>query len=226
MNQIPTSTAEEVIPLKSESNITPSSLPAPQFKPIYVLIIVVFLILFGAGGLLLGKSLYAPKTPAVIPVPTQVPSLTPDETTNWKTYTNTKYGLTFRYPTSLTLTENATTGETKLIFQLKEEGINIIFSIVQMDIKPPYDWVIEHGPSGKLGISFPNVEDVKKSSRNDYATVEFIDYAPGWQPGDNTRYYYVAFNSGDLVYLFGLQPPATENGKKVFDQILSTFKFD
>jgi len=66
-------------------------------------------VLVGIIGFLLGKSFSQPKTSPppisqVSPSPTpENPTPTPDPTANWKTYTNEKYGYTFKYPSSFDL---------------------------------------------------------------------------------------------------------------------------
>lgn len=84
-------------------------LPPPQSrsflsKPLIILLIVfVLFAIFYAGmyfklNSMITNIITPPKlTPTSV---AQIPTPTPDPTTNWKTYTNTKYSLSFKYPST------------------------------------------------------------------------------------------------------------------------------
>ncbi len=76
------------------------------FAPILILIIIAVLI----GGYLIYQNSQNQSKTIPLPTPqlTSTPTATPEstnsaETTNWKTYTNTDYGFSFQYPSSLYL---------------------------------------------------------------------------------------------------------------------------
>ena len=79
----------------------------PEKKPltIAILLIVILLIVAGAvyAGMQLGKKQISQPTsiPTQVTQPTSIvvpPTNTPDETANWKTYRNEKYGFEIKYP--------------------------------------------------------------------------------------------------------------------------------
>lgn len=74
-----------------------------------------FVLIISTGAYFLGKNNQSTSTqqapssiianpPKIVPSPTS----TPDPTANWKTYSNTKYGYSLKYPTSVTLREDNT----------------------------------------------------------------------------------------------------------------------
>lgn len=71
-------------------------------KIIPIIIVIIILILVGAGSYILGTKNSQPATENIIqttPIPSPIP--TTDPTSNWKTYTNTKYGYSIKYPSDL-----------------------------------------------------------------------------------------------------------------------------
>ncbi|MFA6076899.1 MAG: hypothetical protein WC735_02380 [Candidatus Paceibacterota bacterium] len=65
-----------------------------------LLISIIALLVIGGGGYLIYKSKKA-EAPAVVDIGTQQTN-----TSNWKTYTNVKYGFEFKYPVSLEIENN------------------------------------------------------------------------------------------------------------------------
>lgn len=127
----------------------PIATPQPQTKP-QVLKYVLFAIL---GLLLLGGSTYTgywygikneklkmkdekplvspaggqPKTENLTPteIPTVILTPTPDPTTNWKTYTNSKYRFSFKYPSTWTTPENEPGDPNTITSKGAEGSVNI-----------------------------------------------------------------------------------------------------
>ena len=110
-------------------NIPPQSQqpepPTPQINSSFFLplIIIGLIILYVGimGGLYLAKrqtasQLVTNPNPTVFSslTPTFVPTVAPDETANWKTYTNNELGISFKYPKSF--------GEFELSFANGETG--------------------------------------------------------------------------------------------------------
>ncbi len=90
--------------------ITPPTEPITPSIPVQSknnwLILVIFLvvgILVGIGGLLVYQKYFAVK-PIAVASPT--PVVTADPTADWKTYTNTKYNYSFKYPENYSVGQN------------------------------------------------------------------------------------------------------------------------
>lgn len=83
------------------------------------LVLLVVLIITAIGGIVyLNKSPQKP-TPSSPVDTSQSPQPTPDETANWKTYTNKKYGFSIKYPPSLMFISN---GDFNVDFYDKNSG--------------------------------------------------------------------------------------------------------
>ena len=88
----------------AEPTLPPPILPAPT-PPTppksYTGIIIAFLVLviLALSGFIAYTNFFAPKpTPPPSPTPITTPTSTPDPTANWKTYINTQYSFSFKYP--------------------------------------------------------------------------------------------------------------------------------
>ncbi len=86
-------TKTEDIPVP-EPVAPPISLSKPPSKLPLILIVSVLLLTFGAGGVFLGKKLSRPSPSSILPTST----LASDQSLNWKSYTSTRHGYSFKYP--------------------------------------------------------------------------------------------------------------------------------
>lgn len=223
----------EQVPEIQEKPIQPEMVfEIPQNKNFFKIVLLVVLgliVVAGAvyAGIQIGKKqvaggLSTKATPTPIPQPTSIPTLipTPDETANWKTYENSDLSFQLKYPADLVLKEKKVLDPVKLNFSIENDSLLINSSVYQMDILQLKDWVVEHGPNGKSGINyFPSAEKITSSTRGNYSTVEFDDYIPG----QSTLIHSIAFSLNRKAYVFTLVKSADSG--KLFDQILSTFKF-
>lgn len=69
-----------------------------------LLLIAILILILAGGGTYLALALKSKPQPAPIVskiTPTSTPTPTPDPTASWKTYTNTKYGYSLKYPPSI-----------------------------------------------------------------------------------------------------------------------------
>lgn len=112
-----TNVATEPLPTPTSFQSSPES---PKQNYLKLLVIVLVLALLGMGGLVV----YLLRKASTSPVPVQYtqvlqpsPTTVVDETTNWKTYTNSAVGYTIKYPSDWTVilktpsTENAAQGD-------------------------------------------------------------------------------------------------------------------
>lgn len=124
------------------------------------------------------------------------------ETANWKTYSNTKYGYSFKYPPDWIIEPDK---------QAPDEIINISKDLNSLSIyagsaftKAPEG----KAPSKRRGIKIAGIDAVGEYYDNLYELISFAEKR--------------AVNTIALRYAKGLY---SEDVKNFFDQILSTFKF-
>jgi hypothetical protein len=100
----------------------PNKTPNSSWKSKLLLICAGFLLLVlgGAGGFFLGKSLSQPKISPpsisqVSPTATLIPTAIPDPTADWKTYRNEKYKFSFKYPINWSIYDNTQKANSKTL---------------------------------------------------------------------------------------------------------------
>lgn len=74
------------------------------FAPILIILILAAVLL--SGYFIYQKQTKPISSPEPSPLSTEAPAKVEDPTANWETYTNTKYGYSFKYPTNLSIKEN------------------------------------------------------------------------------------------------------------------------
>ncbi len=134
------------------------------------------------------------------PQPTPTPSTTPDETANWKTYTNNKYSFSFKYPSSFSLTTRNTN---KLI-------------VILEDSKGEFD-LISEPYSDNFKNSHPNktvtINNIKWDVFSSAGSCDGLTACPQIIP-----YYRTIRNNLIYDFTFGLR-------EEDLTPILNTFKF-
>lgn len=225
---------EEKITLPEVSSTPEVSVQPPKKNNLPKVILSVILglvVVAGAvyAGVKIGKKQIQPNVvaeptivPTTIPQETEV-SPAPGETINWKTYRSEN--VTFKYP--LTWVEDA-----KLI---RGSGFSQVF----------------RGPEGKLFLTFSSNGNYNQLTGEPYATIDefvgmpyqvkpvIVDGQEGRQPlprAGSENINRVVFFSKDPKFIYELELQAGNTaldtseaevleGQKIFDQILSTFKF-
>ena len=170
-----------------EENIQPQNLTSEPEAPvgskksfkkwILIGIILILILSLSLGGyLLLNKMGIKPST-STVTLKTTNPTSTPDPTANWKTYTNTKYNYSFKYPGDWKL-DLQPYAETELIEHLdlnspltQVKGKSMIFNISFNVEKKPIAQ-----PTG--GYDF-NIDTVYNSNLNKNLFVVISGIAPG-----------------------------------------------
>jgi len=175
------------------------------------------------GGIFLGKQLYS--KPILQPTPS--PSVTSvqegDPTANWKTYQGTKWGFELKYPPTWGFKEPTSSDKFLYLFSNGRSdgpGPNPFIYITQT-IKPLDSSFAEFATQGSNEEIKKNFTYVK-TSINGYSAFK----TSGLPSGSGSLDYFLTPDGKSYVIL-GLSPyngPGTEI-EKVFDQILSTFKF-
>lgn len=195
-----------------------------------ILIIVVILAIF-VGGYYLGQQKIKP----VPSRPTVQPSPGPaDETTNWKTYTDTELGFTFKYPDTYFKFQ----GDSKLGFfvaTLAPEGGDSPKFLGIDDV-----WLSAGSLSGVNTASL----DQYLESTSDYASAQKIPITMGGINGYKVIYTFMVGPAEPLkpqytyeglvikdsklysVSMASWSKNTLDRNKNTFNQILSTFRFD
>jgi hypothetical protein len=226
--------------------VPPVELPKPEKNNLVVILLSVLLIiaLFINSYLFLRVQSLTKQLAQVqveiqaTPIPSPISTSTPDVTASWKTYTNTKYGYSIKYPTE---------GESGLTFFICEEGKEYNYRDYKIRYSQPFDLIalekegitVPCGPmdsyytievraqSGKpLGTneleSFESATSLKEQIAVDGINgikATFTKTRPAPVPDKwieilvfkNGRRYHLILS--DMTY------------EEIFDQILSTFKF-
>jgi len=146
-------------------------------------------------------------------------SVSPDETANWKTYTNTKYGYIIKYPASLNPLESQPDSTNLKVlsltyFSVTPEGPDVTNFLVRV-IKANLGEAVQTMKDEFQNSSFiyKLVKEEKISSLLGYSGYR-LEYTSA-QPGVNTLVFYT---KEPYSYVISAD-------KSKIDQILSTFKF-
>ena len=140
----------------------------------------------------------------------------PDNTANWKTYTNSSGGYKFSYPNNLDIEQ-------------KDEEV-----IVWQDKNRPTQPLIHLNPAIYFTVTSENITStIEDWSKNLTLPGTVKSMKIGNQPvyyfnGDGVgegTFNYVFVNDKTLVRVFTLESEKTFNNDPIFAQILSTFKF-
>ena len=224
------------------SSVQPSpqeSAPVPPNKSISKLlisIVAIIIIFVGVGGYFLAtnktKTQQAIITPT--PLPTEASAKAGDPTANWKTYTNSKYGFSFMYPSDKYLDD---WGEGRLDLRIdlnnkKEAGFpgELIFTIDVIPAKSNLQDYMEQYvlKDPQYDLNDPNRPklDVKNSNIGNLPAY-IVERKPIYE-APNINSYIAYFQKGKYLYEVGLYTgnvKELEDNKQVLDQILSTFRF-
>jgi len=177
---------------------------------INILVVIGIIILAGAAG-------YFALVKKQEPIPQQITA--EDETTNWKTYSNEKYGFKFKYPLDLIVFEdgpyNSQSGTQPNSLETVSVGQFVNIEIFNPGIvKNDYDW--PERPCGEWSFS-PDDKPLLSEPIifADYKTLHVVTRTSS----ETSDYYCVNYPQNPLVISFD---QTQENQVK---KILSTFKF-
>lgn len=181
------------------------------------LLVGIFVIAIAGGAYYLGR-LTTPKTLSV-PVPisqtsqsTPIPSSTStlvDETANWKTYTNSKYGFSFKYPDDLSFTPSNNTDKSSEVEIYAYNPHDYAEVALVVSHKSESTLIQEDGENlTKSIIDFNGISADKYSGNSGVAGTVYKEE--------------VFFTHNSLTFIFSV---GTYNRKNLLIQILSTFKF-
>lgn len=197
-------------------------------------ILIVLLIAVGIGGYLLyqkqPKQIFQPQNPAISQSsPTPSLSVTSvkkdDETANWKTYTNSNAGLSFKYPLDC---ESPRDGVSVISLRCyadknidRSAGTVITNNdlVVTINYEKNNDNESLEGYFNRMKKSYPKMVNVRDLIING-------EPAKAWvSEGQlvNNEFYHV-ISKGKSIDV--VKHPVSTSKQPIFDQILSTFRFD
>lgn len=198
--------------------------PAPALNSKLPLILtgLVLILVSGTGGFFLGKQFYS--KPALQPTPslTLKTTPTPDPTTNWEVYTDSKLGYSIKYPKN-TFTVKATPGTGIGINKGPLNGITIDFQILSRG--PEVD------PEVALKRETPTCGDAAKAlsptACNPITENFHVNNAVGIRVTSHSGldYYLTDLNKSVPVVRIIIGINKNDPDFEIFNLILSTFKF-
>jgi hypothetical protein len=190
-----------------------------------ILILVIVVVAIGAAyyfGTLKNKSGLVSVVPTPTPIvkATQTPSpaeaKAQEGTANWKTYTNTKYGFSFKYPDG---------------FQVKERASG--YFVITTTSENSFNGSLQEGISidARLLGSYANIDSARNTISNSLVVSENKKVS-NWEVtqgvGKDGMLKGVEFRQAIIPYKTGVIEVETITNAKylsIFDQILSTFQF-
>lgn len=217
---------------------TPPPVQKPNFKLLIVAVVVVILLIassVSAFYLLPKQAKVQPKSVEQI-VPTQSPSPTLNPTVNWKTYTNSQYGISFKYPNylreccAISISPNEGTSKNTIVkpITLGEVGENELGSgrrfnglVVGIDTNTSNESFLNYFNEQKQELK--NVTNQDSTESNVKVGILSGKMLQNYSPFGGTILY-ASFPNSKNVLVIG-KTEASEGSFKDFDQILSTFKF-
>lgn len=214
--------------IMSESLPAQNPVPPSRSKLPVILLVIILLFLFGSGGILLGKYLYAPQItaiPTLAPQPTVIPTRTPDVTGNWKTYTDTKHNFSLKYPEN----QFNLADPPKTVCPQPFNGGNVTqctFGVLKSCSNSECDNLI--GIQVYLSPNDPNYKSALTDFSGSLAYSTIVDSNVGGFPAKMRVYTNPARLYGQIFYVTSGRFSYIVYGRPddpIFDQILSTFKF-
>lgn len=202
----------------------------PWFKIILFsvlgIIVAVGLVFVGFVFAVLNKDIFKPREP--VPVITSTPTPAPDPTANWETYTDEKGKFSFKYPPYFTIknelndpnaSEYTKTFATFITLGQTEATGSSVLGSVRLSTresaskleKEDFDYM-----EGHIVFKIIGRQTIKLGSRD--ATQVLLRVG---ETESQSQYLYLNLDGGSL----GIQFPADQQRKPLFDLILSTFKF-
>ncbi|MDO8639116.1 MAG: hypothetical protein Q7R43_06075 [Candidatus Daviesbacteria bacterium] len=201
------------------------------FAPILILVGIVVVAL-AVGGYLLYQNQVKP-VPIVAPQPIAQTSTSPDETANWKTYTNTKYGYSIKYPNDWHIILPGKDGDKSINIQNYSESEITQQEQQSMSLNPD-KLSVTIGVYDEKAIHSISLDNWLKTNGHYVSTIygsptstEYIEVS-GLKIlkllYQNSLQFYILSNGKNVFYVY--YTPNNTSLINTFNQILSTFRFD
>ena len=231
--------------LNQQSIVSP---PPHRFsKTFIVLIAVILLVAAGVGGYILGTN--QNQTVQTQPV-TQLPqpSPTPDPTANWKTYSNTKYDFSFKYPSEWEIDDSSSNDDVNTSDRFRFYNLSDMMEIKMHDkncqdefnrginpctikypeIRQVYVYVVKNTNNLSMEELIKN-QKLSDISRETIGNLNVIKGIPGIA-GGRTSYYFIDPTQSFMLIIELADEWNQEENKRtpesIIRQILSTFRFN
>lgn len=212
-------------------------------KSTIILVIVLVAVVFGGAGYWFGTKKTEDKTTTATPTVTATTSTvasattTADPTASWKTYTNSAYGYSYKYPTDLTIID-----WTSAIKKGAEEANKDLLSVVGIGKNSNFtDYEFSSTVTNdsldrrKLLACYELVSDKTETPINFAGLTAYkitckaggpSDMAPDVKTKGGEQVVRIIFQKGNYVYELGYdQSDLSKDTSQTFNQIASTFQF-
>lgn len=234
---------------QSEAQKTAQASPVPQTnKPLIIGLVVIILLLLGSTGYLIYQNNLLRQQIAPSPTPTSPsPSPTADPTANWKTYTNDKYKVSFKYPENWEffseskenyINRNKDTGfkdecliNYYQVFIIQDEvstpwGLLSSFFDLGISVTNPEGWALEKWVDECRPLYEVEMGYVRKEiTVNDKEVILFYKEEEPGPAGSATHYIYMIKN-GHKFYSFMFQNHKyLTEGEDIIETLLRTINF-
>jgi hypothetical protein len=191
---------------------------------------IVILLLVAGGIFFLGR-ITAPKSEAPVTTSSPQPSPTTDPNVNWKTYTNARYGFSFKYPENLSIRSDS---RDDFIGFLEIPGVNNSQKLIVSVYPNPNNLNLQDFREDLRRMGSPSTENVtyQPTTINGYAglTERYERACLGiCEDFKSGKYFMYHIKDDRVIVSFSIQTdnPAGNilEDEQWLDQILSTFKF-
>ena len=205
---------------------------------ILVIVGLVIVAAIAGGSYYFGKSqvskpqnpVVTSQTPQPTIIPVASPSATPDETTNWKTYTSTGYA--FKYPSN----GDVVTDQTSVVYISGNTQPYFTFTVRNEDnsnhltTKQVVDKLITDLRNNKNAPWAKSQADQTLQTLKEYTNGQIVGIKlQSFDEGYPQRFGEVVEVTTDKIYTFhignGSGGGVSDNDERLLDKILSTFKF-
>jgi len=209
--------------------------PLPKLKLIAALVLLILVLTLPFGGyLLLGKLGIHPK-PSTVTIKTTAPTPTPNPTANWKTYTNTKYGFSFKYPSELNGLGSYTDPKGELVSLIQDSyggqpkmEVYISTGSAATAAQTFLNQIIST-KKGLENFNYTQISTEKLDNQTLYFYSEDFDFSSnGLPPPGQPMNTLAASNTISNVFYnirYHYLPKEQKSEQDLFNKILSTFKF-
>lgn len=227
-------------PVVSTEPVTPQ-IPKPKSKFLLILLVVLILVTLGLVGVLAYRKYISNPTasPTTQPTPISLTTPTSDPTADWKTYANTAYNYSVKYPLDWEIAVKGDADASTFDAPYLESPCNYDSGQLcsQMQIETgTYEPNKKFEPNFIVNLTGSKPDKVSNTTSTTVGGEEAqgFDYFQS-NYGDTGRLLYVLVtNHKNTKYVFTyvesqknrtFQTGVDWQNKKIFDQILSTFKF-